>query len=70
MSDDEEEMVRHDSFSQSTGKITGREKIALKQVDKLARELQAQGERPERARDKEFKEMRDNSRKDWRRRGY
>lgn len=67
MSDDEESTARDDSFSQGTGKITGSEKAALKQVERRVRELQAKGELPKEARDKTFKEMRDNPRKDWRR---
>jgi hypothetical protein len=65
VSDDEE--PRADSFSQGTGKITGREKIALKELEKLVRERQSKGELPKPARDQAYKELRDNPRKDWRR---
>jgi hypothetical protein len=64
---DEDSLARADSFSQGTGKITGAEKAALKEVEKRVRELQAKGEFPKEARDKTYKEMRDNPRKDWRR---
>jgi len=67
VSDDKETVTRADAFSQGTGKITGREKIALEQVNKRVRELQVQGEPLKRALDKAFKEARDNPRKDWRR---
>ena len=67
MSDDKEPTTRADSFSQGTGKITGREKIAIKEVEKRVRELQSKGELPKAARDQAYKEMRDNPRKDWRR---
>jgi len=69
VSDDKESMARTDSFSQSTGKVTGRAKPALEQVNKRVRELRMQGEPPEKAVEKAFKEARDNPRKDWRRGG-
>jgi hypothetical protein len=59
--------ARMDSFSQGTGKITGREKEALKYINKRIGELRAQGMPAEEAFTTAYKEARDNPRKDWRR---
>jgi len=55
-----------DGFSQSTGKLTGRDKDAQKRLDKRAEQLQAEGAPKVEATKTAREEMRDNPRKDWR----
>ena len=65
--DDDEEHARADAFSQGTGKITGREKEALKHINKRVAELKAQGVPVEEAFKKAYDEARNNPQRDWRR---
>jgi len=67
VSDDDEEHARADAFSQGTGKITGREKEALKHINKRVAELKAQGVPVEEAFKKAYDEARNNPQRDWRR---
>jgi hypothetical protein len=55
-----------DGFSQSTGKLTGRDKDAQARLEKRAAELERDGMSAADAKKAARQEMQDNPRKDWR----